>query len=263
MKEKGSVMQNSTKSRLLLAVLGALLALPVLADENASPTTANVSMTGNYVYRGISRSGGKPAIQGGFDYAVENGFYIGAWSSSASWVSDKSLATNASLELDAYTGIKNSFATDYTYDIGFLRYTFPGTYTPAVTRPDTNELYGALAYKWASVKYSYSMSNTFGVIQARGSNYLDVSLNYPVPDSTFTLIAHYGKQNYLGPNAGTGIGTLSYKDYKLGFNKDMGGFVLGVAYTRTNTDKGAGSAYNVQGNDLGRGTTVLSLSRTF
>ena len=58
------------------------------AAPEASPITANVTVVNDYRYRGISQSNFKPAIQGGFDYAHESGFYIGNWNSSISWISD-------------------------------------------------------------------------------------------------------------------------------------------------------------------------------
>ncbi len=50
------------------------------AAPAAAPTpsvTSNVSLVSNYLYRGISKSGGKPAIQGGFDYTHASGFTRG------------------------------------------------------------------------------------------------------------------------------------------------------------------------------------------
>ena len=61
---------------------------PAADAPEASPITANVTVTNNYIYRGISQSNSKPAIQGGFDYAHESGFYVGNWNSSISWISD-------------------------------------------------------------------------------------------------------------------------------------------------------------------------------
>ncbi|HBD38686.1 MAG TPA: hypothetical protein DC084_34445, partial [Cupriavidus sp.] len=60
------------------------------AAEPASPhtITANVSLVSDYRYRGLSQTNRRPAIQGGFDYAHESGFYIGNWNSSISWISD-------------------------------------------------------------------------------------------------------------------------------------------------------------------------------
>jgi hypothetical protein len=77
-----------------------------------------------------------------------------------------------------------------------------------------------------------------------------------------TLGAHYGKQSFKGPNAGTGNAALSYSDYKLSASKDFSGYVLGLAYSNTNAAKGAGAAYNILNKDLGKGTAVLSLTRS-
>ncbi|HSM98840.1 MAG TPA: TorF family putative porin, partial [Gallionella sp.] len=125
--------------------------------------TANVGFFSNYLYRGISQTAGKPAIQGGFDYAHSSGFYAGAWGSNISWISDAAVASGASLELDTYLGFKNGFAEDFSYDVGFLRYNYPGFYVPGATKADTNEVYGMIGWKWVTLKYSRSLGDTFGV----------------------------------------------------------------------------------------------------
>lgn len=258
------------QKKLLAATLGVLFAMPVLAaDAPASPHTfsGNVSLVSDYLYRGISQTGQKPAIQGGFDYAHASGFYAGVWGSNISWLSDASVATSASVELDTYLGYKNSFATDFTYDVGYLRYNYPGNYVAGATKADTDEIYGAIGYKWVTAKYSYSLGDTFGTSNARGTDYLDLSASYSVPDTGITLGAHVGKQTYKGSTAdalaaaGT---TATYTDYRLSVSKDFSGYVLGLAYSDTNAKGGAGQFYtNAQGKELGRGTAVLSLSHSF
>ena len=155
----------------------------------------------NYLYRGISQTG-KPAIQGGFDYAHASGFYAGVWGSNISWISDEGLAVgNASIELDTYLGFKNSFATDYSYDVGFIRYNYFGTYTPPAgyAKADTNEAYGSVGYKWISAKLSYATGGAFLTLPgAAGTTYLEVNASIPVADTGVTVGAHYGKQKYKG-----------------------------------------------------------------
>ena len=54
-------------------------------EEASSPHvwSANMMMTTEYVYRGITQSNEDPAIQVGIDYAHDpTGFYIGGWASS-------------------------------------------------------------------------------------------------------------------------------------------------------------------------------------
>ncbi len=252
------------KRNLLNALILSVLAVPGLAMAADAPThtvTSNVGLVSDYLYRGISQTGAGPAIQGGFDYAHASGLYAGAWGSSISWLSDAGVANNAGLELDTYAGYKGS-ASSLAYDVGYLRYNYPGAYIAGKTKADTDEIYGALTYSIATLKYSYSLGDTFGTAKAKGTSYLEANISYALGDSGATLGAHYGKQDFKGPNAGTGIAALSYSDYKVSVSKDFSGYVLGLAYSSTNADKGAGAAYNVLNKDLGKATAVLSLTRS-
>ena len=78
-------MKTLQKSAITLAA-SSLLATAAFAQTapaapEASPITANVTVVNDYRYRGLTQSNFKPAIQGGFDYAHESGFYIGNWNS--------------------------------------------------------------------------------------------------------------------------------------------------------------------------------------
>ena len=88
-------------TRAIIKTLGVALVatLPVLASAQL---TGNVSLTTNYKFRGqdqdvlgsngnFKTSAVKPAIQGGFDYAHESGFYIGNWNSSVNWMDGNSI----------------------------------------------------------------------------------------------------------------------------------------------------------------------------
>lgn len=274
-------MQKTRLSAVILSALFALPALPVLAEDvavtqhkedihvipaSAHTVTSNVGLFSDYLYRGISQTGQKPAIQGGFDYAHSSGLYAGVWGSNISWLSDAGVATTASLELDTYFGFKSSFATDFNYDVGFLRYNYPGTYVAGATKADTDEIYGLIGYKWITAKYSYSLGDTFGVPDAKGTSYFDISASYTIPDTGVTLGAHVGRQTYRGSsanyNAAIAVGTPTYTDHKLSVSKDFSGYVLGLAYSKTNAASG-GFYTSPQGKDLGRSTAVLSLTRSF
>ncbi len=248
------------KNKLLVAALASAFAFPALADDFTP--SSNVSLVSDYLYRGISQSGANPALQGGFDLAHSSGAYIGVWGSSISWVSDAGLANSAGVELDTYGGYKGA-AGDVGYDVGFLRYNYPGSYVSGVTKPDTNEVYGAVSYSIVTAKLSYSLGSLFGVSHAEGSTYLELNASYAIPDTGITVGAHYGKQTYKGVTADgykdTGFDP-TYSDYKLSVTKDFGGYVLGLAYSDTN----AGEFYTSitpEAKKLGKGTAVLSLSR--
>ena len=59
--------------------------------------TGNVGLFSQYVFRGISQTNEKPALQGGFDLGHKSGFYVGTWASNISWLST-ALRTSRPLE---------------------------------------------------------------------------------------------------------------------------------------------------------------------
>ncbi len=258
-------------SKLLSTLILAALAVPQVASAaDASPhtITANVGLVSNYLYRGISQTDNGPALQGGIDYSHSSGFYAGLWGSNVSWISGGGPATgSSSLEVDTYFGFKNTFATDFSYDVGFLRYNYPGNYTfPAASglvKADTNEIYGAIGWKWLTAKYSYGLGDTFTAPNSKGTSYIDLTANYPVESLGATLIAHYGKQTFKGYNtpAAYANSVLTYSDYKLGVTKDVGGYVFGLAYSKTNADPARYTG--TTGRVWSKGTAVFSLTRAF
>lgn len=248
------------KKKLLLAALSASFSLPALANELTF--SSNVALVSDYLYRGISQTGASPALQGGFDLAHASGFYAGIWGSSISWISDGAVANSAGTEFDTYAGFKGS-AAEVGYDVGFLRYNYPGSYAAGATKADTNEIYGAVSYSIVTAKLSYSLGDLFGVSKAQGSTYFDLSASYAIPDTGLTVGAHYGKQQYKGATADgfkAAGSDPSYADYRLSVSKDFSGYVAGLALSGTN----AGSFYTTitpEAKKLGKSTIVLSLSR--
>ena len=190
--------------------------------------------------------------------------YAGAWGSSISWLSDAGVANSAGLELDTYFGYKGA-ADVVSYDVGFLRYNYPATYAAGAVKADTNEIYGAVTYSFVTAKVSYSLGDLFGVADAQGSTYIELNASYALADMGVTLGAHYGKQTYKGTPADTlkaGGNDPTYADYKLSATKDFSGYVVGLAYS----DSDAGTFYTSitpQAKELGKGTAVLSVSRSF
>jgi len=222
--------------------------------------TANVGFTTDYIFRGIAQTSHNPAVQGGIDYAHSSGFYAGVWGSNVSWIADSGAVATGSvtMELDTYLGFKNTFAEDFNYDVGFVRYNYLGKYTPAAgfAKADTDEIYGALGYKWLTAKYSYGLGQFLTVPGAKGTNYLELNANYPIADSGFAVAAHVGKQTFKPATASI----YTYTDYKLAVTKDISGYVVGLAYTSTN----AGPAWTyANGGNWGKGTAALSLTHSF
>lgn len=234
----------------LVALAAGLLvsALPAVAQaEEASPLTFNVSVASDYRYRGISQTRLKPALQGGMDFAGPNGLYLGTWLSTIKWVKDGGGDSN--IEWDIYGGWKGEVASGLTLDVGALGYIYP-SHKLAVS-PNTGEIYGALSYGPATLKYSHSLTNLFGFDDSKGSGYIDLSAAFEVAEGV-TLTPHVGYQkvkNYKD---------ASYTDYSLTVSKAFGAWVPSLAVVGTDTD-----AYVGAGKDLGKTGVVVAVKYNF
>ncbi len=300
--------KKTTLALAISALAGGALAqsapAPAPAPEpEKSPITANVTVVSDYRYRGISQSNFKPAIQGGFDYAHESGFYIGNWNSSISWIGDmygtngaftglNTTSTNnvsSSIEMDFYAGFKKELiAPGFASDFGVLQYYYPTSGIPNTggytANPNTTEIYAAQNFTFGPltgfVKVSYAVSTLFGNVNSTGSYYPDLTVNYDTGVWGIALNGHVGYQ-YVAGNFKTGAlaydgstipsGTsnnslLGYTDWKLGLTKDFGGGLSGsIAYIGTDVKNYQGYATYVspQGKNLGKSAAVVSLTKTF
>ena len=252
------------KSLIALALVGAFAAPAFAAD--AAPAehtfTGNFTLASNYIFRGISQSQNKPALQGGFDYAHSSGLYAGTWASNVAWVGDTGFKTGSSMEWDFYAGFKGAIADDLSYDVGVLQYYYPGDRIPGMPNTDSTEVYGAITWKFLTLKDSYTVSpNLFGWNageKSRGSNYLDLTATYDLGEG-WGVSAHIGRQTIKN------LGVASYTDWKIGVTKDVGFGVVGLAYTDTNAN-GCGTtsaAYCWMNKDVSAARATLSFTKTF
>lgn len=249
---------NLLRTSLAISVVCAGVCIPrpgqaqATADHSAYTLTGNIGLFSDYRFRGISQTYGRPAVQGGFDYAHDSGFYLGTWASN---VSGNLYANGAGMEWDGYGGYKFSPVQDLIVDFGVYEYFYPGAHynDSRKTDYDNTELYVGAAYAWLSLKYSYALTDYFGVNEdtyggyapvvdshgatdparalpgdrggSKGSSYIDLNANFVVADST-TLGLHAGHlavENY---------GELSYTDYKVSIARDFGwATVTGAAIT--------------------------------
>lgn len=256
-------------------VLAGLVTVPALASAEDSPhsLSGNVSLTSNYVFRGISQTGGDMAIQGGLDYSHSSGFYLGTWGSNVGWIEDFQTYTKGNMEIDLYGGLRGDVgSTGLTFDVGAIRYMYPGDKPAGIVDADTTEIYGALGWKWFTVKYSYYLSDqVFGVrgatSDASGSDYWDLSASFPIGESGLTAGAHWGTFSF------DGAPDMDYDDWKVSLSYDMGkvsglmsGVTVGLMYTDTNARRTAGPVNgfhwtDINGEFLGKSATTVWISK--
>jgi len=224
-------------------VLTGLVGMPALAvaaeEESPHSISANVTLASDYIFRGISQTGGDPAIQGGLDYTHSSGFYLGTWASNVGWIEDFQGYDRGNMEIDLYGGFRGNIgATDFTFDVGAIQYWYPGDRNGA-TNADTTEIYGGLGWKWFGVKYSYYLSDeVFGFADADGSYYLALTGSLPVGETGLTLGASWGTFTFENNPA------QDYDDWSISATYDMGklgklgeGITAGMKYTDTNAEE--------------------------
>lgn len=265
-------MQKLPKALLLAGALGLSVAsgaahaqatpAPAAAPAPAEPPsdhsfTGKIAIYSEYEYRGISQTSEKPALQLNLDYGHASGFYIGTFLTNIKWLEDVADAggfhTDANIEWDIYLGWKKEIAPDTTLDIGYLRYEYPnsGAFNP---RPNTDEAYVGVTWKFLNFKYSHSFNDTFGVSNSKNSYFVEANIAYPITEK-ITITGHVGYQEYKNNDS------LSYLVYKLGGVYDFGGgLTAGAYYKGTDADS---ALYTFKGKDWGKDRLVAFVAYSF
>jgi uncharacterized protein (TIGR02001 family) len=238
----------------LVAIAAALAAtggalLPTAAQAQLA---FNVGAVTDYRYRGISQTRLKPALQGGIDYTAGS-FYVGTWASTIKWIDD--FGGDSKVEIDFYGGYKGTITEGLGFDVGVLTYVYPSNdLDPSA---NTTEIYGALTYGPATLKYSHAVTDTFANLDSKNSYYLDLSATFDLGGGLM-LTPHVGYQKIKGPFSDPG----SYTDYALTLSKDFSGLVVSGAIVGTDADKTFYSS-PVNGKKLGEATLVVGLKYNF
>ena len=259
------------KSLVTIAVLGTLALPTAVFAADAAPAAApapaytisyNVGLFNQYIFRGLTQTDEKPAIQGGVDFTHSSGFYLGAWGSNISWLEDGGYYDNSSLELDIYGGYANSIG-DLGYNVGVLQYIYPGNdISDTYVNAETTEVYGALSYKWLQAKVSVVVSDgAFANKNSDGTYYAELNANIPLADSGVTANLHVGRQEYNGSLDGVSNDVYSYTDWKVGATKSFANGVNVGAYYSDSNAKDAG--YTLLGKNIGDSTFTAFVQKTF
>ena len=278
------------KSLITTAVLGALVAPSFVFAADAAPapdlTVAyNVGLYSQYIFRGLTQTDRKPALQGGVDLTHSSGFYLGAWGSNISWLTDTSGPTGdetssyytkgGNLEVDVYGGYRHTFegiGSGVGIDIGALQYWYPGTLRSTKADANTTELYAALSYGWVQGKISGVVSDeAWGNGRANGSGdkadgtyYAELNATLPIGDLVggdalkgVTGLVHVARQEFNG----AANDPYSYTDWKIGLQKSFeSGVNVGAYYTDTNART---DMWTYAGKNIGDATGTAYIQKTF
>lgn len=188
-------------------------------DETAAAgpfeLSANVALTSDYRFRGISLSDRDPAIQGGADISHESGFFVGTWASS---IAD---TAGANVEIDLYGGYAGvAGPIDYTATI--LYYAYPGG-----SGVDYWELSGAIGTSAGPASLGMEIAwvprqDNFG-----GDNlYIAGRVAIPLGTSGANLFGHVGHED--------GDVYDSKWDWEAGLAYEFGPLTASVSYVDSN-----------------------------
>ena len=229
-------------SRSLLPIALMVSALPLAAsaqdtEESGAGLSWNLTATSEYFFRGISQSDDRPALQAGFDYAFDSGFYAGAWASTV----DFGDSTDA--ELDAFIGWNRDLNTAINLDLQMIRYNYIGE--PAGVDYAYNEWIGLLKI---SDTYLLTLGYTNDYLNADvDSLYFGVGGEWDL-GSDYLLTAGVGYTTIDGPGE-------NYFDYSIGVSRTFGLFNIGLSYIDTSS-----AASRMFGRDASEGKVMLSVT---
>lgn len=187
---------------LAIVTLAALLVPDLASGMPASNVSGNAALASDYLFRGLTQSWGRPAIQGGADYADPAGFAAGFWASS---VSERSYPGGA-MELDLYASYGQAINRDWSWRAGIYAYVYPGANLDHAGLPsrslNTAEANVALSWKQFTLKYNRALTDYFGVdteqgyrSDSRGTGYLQLDATFALGDA-WSLALHAGHTHY-------------------------------------------------------------------
>lgn len=200
------------------------------ADTGGWSVSGNAAVVTDYRFRGVSLSGGDPAIQGGIDLGHESGFYVGTWGSSIDG------GAYGSVELDLYGGWAGEVAPGLELDVGILYYMYPNGLAGADL--DYWEPYASVSTTLGPVGATLGVAYAWEQDSLGGDDNLYVYTDFEigVPQTPLTFTAHLGyTDGVLAPPLLSGLSLDdSGFDYSVGVSATiLGGLSVGVQYIDT------------------------------
>lgn len=230
-------------------------------DKSFLPGTfsANVAVTTDYRFRGISQTQLIPAIQGGFDWESPSfgpfKVFVGTWLSNV----DFQDGDEAQVEIDIYGGLKGDIGK-FSWQFMVIYYHYPAA--TAALNYDFIEFTPSVGYDFgfASVTVGTAFSpNYFGNSGFSAYIFGDISVPLPIEQiARFkpTLFAHIGYQLI---NRNANFGTPDYVNWAIGVSIEVHGFELSLKYVDTSLSR----ARCFGGTNLCGATAVFTVSKSF
>jgi uncharacterized protein (TIGR02001 family) len=227
------------------AALAALTSCALAAPTQAGDLSANVSVTNNYIWRGLTQTENESAVQGGIDYAADSGFYAGTWVSNVKY----GPSDVYSYEHDVYGGYAFD-AGGVSWDVGLLYYNYDREAEFDFLEGYVTMGLGAFslgAWVLLDTEAEEGAGQDFG---AGGTYYVSADYGFEVGDGIeIGVHAGYHDGDFAEAFNGTDDG---YFDYNISLSKGGFGFMI--------TDTNAGGPASESGFDNDQVKFVVSYS---
>lgn len=177
----------------------------------AAGKTMKLDLTSNYVFRGVTQTADKAAVQATYELSQskDTGWYAGLFASNVS----------KGLETDVYGGLRAAFGRSnaFVIDLGAIEY----MYTDSNFAPFSHEFYAGLSYlDYTYIKYFFGENET---------RYLDLGISFEVL-GTLNLDLHYGEK-FKYP------GKANINDFSASLRKDFDNVKLSGTVTYEDANK--------------------------
>lgn len=236
--------------RKLIGVAVAAGATILGAGAANAEVSANVSLTSDYVFRGVSLTDNEPAIQGGFDWSSDQ-FYAGVWGSSLS----------EGTELDLYGGWTPSTGP-VTWDLGLIAYFYPGADDDGA---EFDYVEGMIAGEFSLTEQFaiggglYYSPENYG--DTGDATYYEINGTYAVSDA-LAFSGAFGNQTIENPDGAVGGAEEDdYNTWNIGGTYAFHGFSLDLRYHDTDIDAGSDIEAYTFGPDSYESNVVFTIGR--
>ncbi|MEM0910079.1 MAG: TorF family putative porin [Pseudomonadota bacterium] len=157
------------------AVAIAVISATGASSQALAAVEANIGVTTDYMWRGVSQSAEAASVSGGLDYADDSGFYIGTWIGS---LGDADDGVFQGSEVDLYLGYAGE-AGDIAYDFGYILYHYP-----SIDDGDFGEIYvsGGIGPFSAGVAYTIHSDADDDAAFGEGGIYLNASYGFDITE---------------------------------------------------------------------------------
>ncbi len=178
-----------------LAVQTAFALLLAATSAHAGTLSGGLTLTNDYVWRGISQSNEDPAVQGSLKLSADNGLYASVWGSNVEFAP----ALEASSEFDLVLGWTGALGENAALDVSLVHYLYPGT-TADLDWTEANATLTLASNYWLSAGWS----NDALALDVDGL-YLQAGARLPVGERFRLegLVGHYDVDSATAPDTYT------------------------------------------------------------